>query len=97
MGWIGCVEKLLYCWRCKVDIPMLDESEWEYVRPREWAEDQEAFRRAALDRYFELTGFRANEYRCAFSPSSRVVWAAVPQVREAAAYASSTIVRGVPE
>jgi hypothetical protein len=61
---VGCVEKL--CWRCKVDIPMLDESEWEYVRPREWAEDQEAFRRAALDRYFELTGFRATNIAALF-------------------------------
>jgi hypothetical protein len=25
--------KLLYCWRCKMDVPMLDEVEWEQVLP----------------------------------------------------------------
>jgi hypothetical protein len=60
------VSKLLYCWRCKMDIPMLDESEWEYVRPREPADDQEAFRREALERYFELTGFRETNIAALF-------------------------------
>ena len=25
--------KLQYCWRCKCDVPMLDESEWSHVLP----------------------------------------------------------------
>jgi hypothetical protein len=25
--------KVLYCWRCKADIPMLEEQEWEEVLP----------------------------------------------------------------
>jgi hypothetical protein len=25
--------KLLYCWRCKMDVPMLDEAEWAEVFP----------------------------------------------------------------
>jgi hypothetical protein len=25
--------KTLYCWRCRMDIPMLDEHEWEEVLP----------------------------------------------------------------
>jgi hypothetical protein len=25
--------KHLYCWRCKTEVPMLDEHEWEQVRP----------------------------------------------------------------
>lgn len=25
--------KLLYCWRCAMEIPMLDEAEWERVAP----------------------------------------------------------------
>jgi hypothetical protein len=25
--------KLLYCWRCRMDVPMLDEIEWEQVLP----------------------------------------------------------------
>ncbi|MGY8684164.1 hypothetical protein Q2941_41390 [Bradyrhizobium sp. UFLA05-153] len=43
--------KLLYCWRCQMEIPMLDEQESAYVlengqdRPR------------ILRRYFEITGF----------------------------------------
>jgi hypothetical protein len=23
----------LYCWRCKTDIPMLDDAEWQVVSP----------------------------------------------------------------
>jgi hypothetical protein len=26
--------KTLYCWRCRADIPMLEEHEWEQVLPR---------------------------------------------------------------
>ena len=25
--------KTLYCWRCKIDIPMLEEHEWKQVEP----------------------------------------------------------------
>ncbi len=25
--------KTLYCWRCKIDVPMLDEQEWQQVLP----------------------------------------------------------------
>jgi hypothetical protein len=25
--------KLLYCWRCRMDVPMLDDAEWEQVVP----------------------------------------------------------------
>jgi hypothetical protein len=25
--------KTLYCWRCKVDVPMLEEHEWEQIWP----------------------------------------------------------------
>jgi hypothetical protein len=32
-GGIGSMAKLLYCWRCKMDVPMLDEVEWEQVLP----------------------------------------------------------------
>jgi hypothetical protein len=93
---VGCMAKLLYCWRCKMDIPMLDESEWEYVRPREPADDQEAFRREALS-VLRADRFSRNEYRRTFSPPSRIVRPAVPHVRKAAAYASSTLVRGMRE
>jgi hypothetical protein len=26
--------KTAYCWRCKIEVPMLDEREWEQVYPR---------------------------------------------------------------
>ena len=32
-GGIRSMAKLLYCWRCKMDVPMLDEVEWEQVMP----------------------------------------------------------------
>jgi hypothetical protein len=27
------MSKLLYCWRCKMEVPMLDEEEWARVEP----------------------------------------------------------------
>jgi len=32
-GGIRSMAKLLYCWRCRMDVPMLDEVEWEQVVP----------------------------------------------------------------
>ena len=45
--------KTLYCWRCKQDMPMLEEHEWQQIKPymREWG-------RKALDTFFEITGLR---------------------------------------
>ena len=28
------MSKIVYCWRCRIDLPMLDESEWDTVLPR---------------------------------------------------------------
>jgi hypothetical protein len=68
--------KRLYCWRCKTDIPMLEEHEWAVVLPRlyegirkirEYRSAQDAtleaakrhvYEHGALERYFEITGFR---------------------------------------
>ncbi len=55
--------RTLYCWRCKMDIPMLDEQEWHEVAPllRIRPEDIGARRQGALDRYYAITGFRETE------------------------------------
>lgn len=48
----------IYCWRCKMEIPMLDESEWRQIVPllaKSFDPEQE---RAALDLYENMTGFR---------------------------------------
>ena len=68
--------KTLYCWRCRTDVPMLDEQEWQEVTGllHKGRENVKEYRRAhdaplhqvpkpifdagALDRYFEITGFR---------------------------------------
>jgi hypothetical protein len=65
--------KTIYCWRCKQDIPMLDEREWEQLglqalthriqhhRRKDGsslAESREFVEQEALDLYFKLTGFR---------------------------------------
>jgi hypothetical protein len=67
--------RTIYCWRCKADIPMLDEDEWEQIsthlangieqikRYREahgvsLAEARRDGFGAALEMYFQLTGFR---------------------------------------
>jgi hypothetical protein len=46
-----------YCWRCKIDVPMLDEQEWEQVCPHLRIGIRET-KEGALSRYFEITGFR---------------------------------------
>ena len=43
--------RVLYCWRCQMEIPMLEKQEAAYVL--EGAHDEKRI----LRRYFELTGF----------------------------------------
>src|SRR5262249_20731069 len=65
--------KLLYCWRCHMEIPMLEEHEWEQVLPDlrlesvrqyrqthgvSFQEAKEHYGEAALERYYQITGFR---------------------------------------
>jgi len=62
--------QVLYCWRCKTDIPMLDEGEWEQVaalfqdtvnraaNETAPANKGTGHRERALERYFQITGFR---------------------------------------
>jgi hypothetical protein len=57
--------KIQWCWRCKTDIPMLDDAEWSQV----WAAQQSARpdgRLAALAEYERLTGFRETNYNALF-------------------------------
>lgn len=60
--------KILWCWRCKVDIPMLNEAEWERV----WAAHEDAAhdhgdgRPAALAEYERLTGFKETNFNAIF-------------------------------
>ena len=28
------MSKIVYCWRCQIDLPMLEEGEWDDVLPR---------------------------------------------------------------
>lgn len=59
--------KILYCWRCEMEIPMLDEEEFAIARKLY----SEAFRTSGktraerikklLDYYFETTGFKETE------------------------------------
>lgn len=47
--------KIMYCWRCQTDIPMLTEPEWEDVYKFLYPNfDPEA----ALYRYESITGFK---------------------------------------
>ncbi len=62
--------KKLWCWRCQMEIPMLDESEYQqahflYVEgmknnSENFGNKQERFKKL-LDYYFELTGFKVTE------------------------------------
>lgn len=56
----------LYCWRCDMELPMLDEAEWSRLAPFLMGSEQtratfiDSWRAGfapALDLYFEITGF----------------------------------------
>lgn len=63
-----------YCWRCKIDVPMLTEDEWEFVNPTSLIEHIKQYRREsgcslaeayranlghrALSTYESVTGFK---------------------------------------
>lgn len=64
----------IYCWRCKMDVPMLTEDEWQLVNPASFVQQIKQYREAtgcalaeayrnnmghpALVAYERLTGFR---------------------------------------
>jgi hypothetical protein len=57
------MSQLLYCWRCRMEIPMLDDNEGRYVlEPMRLNEQQNrdiaSAKRLVLQRYFEVTGFQ---------------------------------------
>ena len=62
--------KTLWCWRCKMEIPMLDEKEYQRAHllysegmknnSVSLSNRQERFKKL-LDYYFEVTGFRETE------------------------------------
>ena len=47
-----------YCWRCKVDVPMLDEDEWARIGPLLSEAASPPGREASLDLYLKMTGLR---------------------------------------
>jgi len=56
------MSQLLYCWRCQMEIPMLDDKEVKYVlEPMRLNErrtrDIESAKVIVLQRYCEVTGF----------------------------------------
>lgn len=50
--------KTLYCWRCGMDIPMLDDEDCKEIAPLLSRITDEQSKQLALDFYFELTSFR---------------------------------------
>jgi hypothetical protein len=59
-----------YCWRCQADLPMLEESEAEYVlspmRSRGPDNDLESVKKIILKRYLEVTGFEETNANAIF-------------------------------
>lgn len=64
----------LYCWRCGIEMPMLDESEFEQVlielifggeSMSDGLPEAEAYR-SALDLYEDFTGLRETNFRALF-------------------------------
>jgi hypothetical protein len=58
--------RILYCWRCQMEIPMLEEHEAAYVLERGPDQEFGPNRDRILRRYLELTGFE--------EPNSNAVW-----------------------
>jgi hypothetical protein len=56
------MSELLYCWRCQIEIPMLDDREAMYVLgpfrfDEQRTKDVRSGKNIVLQRYFEVTGF----------------------------------------
>jgi hypothetical protein len=60
--------RMLYCWRCKMNIPMLEDHEWEQVTSlgRSLGRFTQVARMDAVRRYNEMTGFKES--------SSNAIW-----------------------
>jgi hypothetical protein len=59
--------KELYCWRCRTEMPMLDESEWARIAPYLQAAVRDpAAWQAALDLYETMTGLRETNINAIF-------------------------------
>jgi hypothetical protein len=60
--------KVLWCWRCKMGIPMLDGNEWELVwhAYRAATNHTRDSRPAALAEYERLTGFKESNFNALF-------------------------------
>ena len=56
------MSKVLWCWRCQCDMPMLEDHEASEVfapmRGDELARNLKGAKAEALERYFRVTGFR---------------------------------------
>lgn len=48
----------LYCWRCGIEMPMLDDDEWKRILPLLSDASHPNARQAALNLYEEMTGLR---------------------------------------
>ena len=48
----------LHCWRCGIEMPMLDEDEWARIAPLMSITRANMDRQGALDLYEEMTGLR---------------------------------------
>ena len=59
--------EIKYCWRCKMDIPMLDKQEFEIASDlyskgfKNIKADRKERFKELLDYYFDLTGFKETE------------------------------------
>jgi len=57
----------LYCWRCGVEVPMLDETEWARIAPHLHAAPSDpAAWDTALRLYEEMTGLRETNINAIF-------------------------------
>lgn len=59
--------KVLWCWRCKMEIPMLDDQEWDIVWSKiEVAKKHFDGRAPALAEYENITGFKETNFNAMF-------------------------------
>src|ERR1700722_15834217 len=58
--------KVLWCWRCKANVPMLDDDEWKIVWDAYSSVKNRDGRPSALAEYERLTGYKETNFNALF-------------------------------
>lgn len=90
--------KTIYCWRCKIEVPMLTEDEWQLVNPNTMPEQLKQYRKEtdsslsevyrnsmglpALVAYERITGFRETNPNALKHHRLKLIWPRMHRLRQ---------------